>query len=371
MPHSLLLVTGIYPPDSGGPAKFANEFSEWAVRNDCRVCVQTYAEISREVEDFPDVKVKRVSRKSRLLLRYITMIFSIGRNVERSSKILAVGAFLETYISSILFRFSYVTKVPGDIVWERARNNGKTQSEIVEFQGENIGLKYRIFRKLFTASLKKSDLVIVPSKGLFELCLGWGIPISKLRLVYNSVEMHNGPVAQRKSSSYDLITVCRLTPWKGVDELVEYAAKRDSSLVVVGDGPELANLKELVNQLGAKVIFLGNVSHSKVQEYLSKSKVFVLNSSYEGLPHALVEARSAGILAVGRAGTGSDEVIKDDVDGFLIRRDRCLEETLDLALSHQKDFSEFIERARIDSEARFNKLTNFPLILNLLIGNKK
>lgn len=371
MPNSLLLITGIFPPDPGGPAKFTKEFGDWAVQNDCQICVQTYADNPFETDTTANVKVKSVSRKNHLLIRYPKMIFGIGRCVKSNPKVLTVGAFLETYLSSLLFKFPYATKVPGDIVWERARNSGKTQAGIEEFQYENLGFKYRIFRKLFTASLKKSKLVIVPSMGLFNLCLGWGVPSSKLRLVYNSVDIQDVSIARTISAGYDLITVCRLAPWKGVDELIKYAEKRNASLVVVGDGPEREKLEALASELQAPVTFVGNVPHEEVQGYLSASKVFVLNSSYEGLPHALVEARFAGVLSVGRAGTGSDEVINDDIDGLLIRSDRPLEETLDLALSNQIDASSFIKIAKIDSETRFNKEFNFPLILNLVKGINK
>lgn len=368
MPHSLLLITGIFPPDSGGPAKFANEFSAWAVKRNYQASIQTYADTSCQTRSAGGAKIISTSRKNHLFIRYPKMIFAIGKNVDPNTKVLAVGAFLETYLSSLLFRFPYATKVPGDIVWERARNSGKTQSGIDEFQDEKLGLKYRIFRKLFTASLNKSKLVIVPSMGIFNMCLHWGVPSSKLRLVYNSVEIPEVSDSRSNSSKYDLITVCRLAPWKGVDELIRYSAKRDASLVVVGDGPERKNLEKLADQLQAKVTFLGDVPSKQVQEYLSRSRVFILNSTYEGLPHALVEARFAGILSVGRSGTGSDEVINDDRDGLLIRRDRPLEETLDLALSEEFDAANSIKLAKIDSETRFNKETNFPLILDLVVG---
>lgn len=368
MPQSLLVITGIFPPDSGGPAKFANEFSEWAVGKSYRACIQTYGDTSFQTRLSRDVKIECISRKNHLLIRYSKMIFAIGRNVQPDTKVLAVGAFLETYLSSLLFRFRYVTKVPGDIVWERARNSRKTQLGIEDFQKEDLGLKYRIFRKLFTASLSKSELVIVPSKGLLNLCLSWGVPGSKLRLVYNSVEIPRISNLPTNPPNYDLVTVCRLAPWKGVDELINYSAKRNYSLIVVGDGPERSNLEKLANQLNAKVDFLGDVPHEQVQEFLSRSKVFVLNSTYEGLPHALVEARFAGVLSVARAGTGSEEVINDDTDGLLIRSDRPLEETLDLALSDDFDATNYIKMAKIDSETRFNKQINFPLVLELLEG---
>lgn len=371
MPKSLLLITGIFPPDSGGPAKFSREFGIWAANSNIGVEVQTYAEEPMRSCNSHQLNVTAISRENHLLLRYFKLILSIGRGVKEKTGVLAVGAFLETYFSSLIFRFPYVVKVPGDIVWERARNNRITTSDIERFQSEKLTLKYRIFRSLYTASLKRSCRVIVPSGGLYKLCLQWGVPVEKLVLIYNSVSTEKVSGLQNNIPKYDLVTVCRLAPWKGVDELVAYAAKNNVSLLVVGDGPEREKLESLAVELKAQVTFAGEVAGGDVQQLLSLGKVFVLNSYYEGLPHALVEARIAGLLSVARAETGSAEVINDDVDGFLIRKDRPLEKTLDLALGTYPNSSEMTTKAKQDCTQRFSKQTNYPLILEVVMGSSE
>jgi glycosyltransferase involved in cell wall biosynthesis len=200
--------------------------------------------------------------------------------------------------------------------------------------------------------------------------LNWGVKEKKLHLIYNSVETLDSINVATDHYEYDLVTVCRLVSWKGVDELIEYSAERNLKLVVAGDGPEKQNLETLARNLGAKVIFLGEVSNQSVNQLFSKSRVFVLNSYYEGLPHALVEARVAGIVTVGRAGTGSEEVINDDIDGFLIRSDRSLEATIDLAIASAGKTTAYTERAKMDSLSRFDKERNFNEILSTIQGNK-
>ncbi len=366
-----MLITGIFPPDSGGPAKFAQEFGVWVANSNIEVDVRTYADNSTGLHKSHQLMVAAVSRENQLLLRYLKLILSIGRVAKGKTGILAVGAFLETYISSLIFRFPYVVKVPGDIVWERARNNRVTTLDIERFQHEKLNIKYRIFRILFTASLKRSRQVIVPSNGLYQFCLKWGVPVDKLVLIYNSVSTENISDVQNIFPKYDLVTVCRLAPWKGVDELIAYAAKKNVSLLVVGDGPERKKLEALAVELSAQVTFAGEVAGHEVQELLSLGKVFVLNSYYEGLPHALVEARKAGLLSVARAETGSAEVINDDVDGFLVRKDRSLQETLDLALSTYPNTSELTTKAKQDCTQRFSKQINYPLILKVIMGSSE
>ena len=367
MPTSILLITGIFPPDSGGPSKFAMEFAEWASQKNLEVGVHTYSDSQEVVTNVYKISITRILRSSKLPYRYSQMVRSIGR--DKSESILAVGAFLETYIASIIYRFTYTVKVPGDIVWERARNNQLTELNIAEFQLEKLNIKYRIFRKFYSNSLKRARKVIVPSQGLYNLCLNWGVKEEKLRLIYNSVETLDSINLPTDNYEYDLVTVCRLVSWKGVDELIEYSAERNLKLVVAGDGPERERLEALARNLDAKVTFLGEIPNKLVNQLFSRSRVFVLNSYYEGLPHALVEARVAGILTVGRAGTGSEEVINDDIDGFLVRSDRSLNATIDLAIASVGKTSVYTERAKIDSLSRFNKDRNFNEILSTIQGN--
>ncbi len=369
MPAPIFLITGIFPPDSGGPSKFAMEFGQWASQKNFKVVIQTYAESRNLHSNIENLEVFRILRSHRLLFRYSLMIRSIGQNQSKATSILAVGAFLETYFASLIYRFTYTVKVPGDIVWERARNNKVTELNVAEFQLEKLNLKYRIFRKLYSNSLKRATRVVVPSRGLYKLCLNWGVKEEKLRLIYNSVEALDLIHSPTDHYEYDLVTVCRLVSWKGVDELIEYSAERNLNLVVAGEGPDRERLETLSKDLGAKVTFLGEISNQLVTQLLSKSRVFVLNSYYEGLPHALVEARVAGMVTVGRAGTGSEEVINDDVDGYLIRSDRPLDATIDLAIASVGKLTQLTQRARLDSLARFNKEHNFNEILKTIQGN--
>ncbi len=172
----LLMVSGIFPPDPGGPAKFAREFAQWSSNNGVDVRVISYGDEPSGVLESSKIQLLRVSRKGNLIYRYLKMISAISESAKRETQIICVGAFLETYFASIFKKFNYVAKVPGDIVWERARNNKVTDLDINDFQQSELSPRYRIFRYLFTQSLKRASLVIVPSKGLLQLCISWGVP---------------------------------------------------------------------------------------------------------------------------------------------------------------------------------------------------
>jgi glycosyltransferase involved in cell wall biosynthesis len=88
----------------------------------------------------------------------------------------------------------------------------------------------------------------------------------------------------------------------------------------MGDGPLLLTLEKLADELNItdRVLFMGNVTKSLVLPILSKSDLFVLNSTYEGLPHVVLEAMavSVPVLATDVGGTG--EVVLDGITGRLI-----------------------------------------------------
>lgn len=362
-----MLISGNYPPDAGGPAKFAKTFSDWCQDHKFKVQVITYAKETLSKSLIKENEIKSIRISQPLPLKIIRMIFAIGLKAVGKSGVICVGSFVETYFASLIFNFRYVSKVPGDIVWERARNNNFTNLDIEEFQSERLNFKYSLFRKLFTKSLQRSQKVIVPSQGLYNLCILWGVPDDKLVLIYNSVASPFINFTKSKNAEFDLITVCRLTPWKGVKELIQYSSRYNRELVVAGDGPLREELQEIARILNAPVHFLGEISQAHLIDVLSKSKIFVLNSSYEGLPHSLIEARAMGVLSVARDQTGSAEVINDNFDGLLITKNRGLTETLNLAFKKYLESNYLQKNAFEDVQRRFNLDKNFTKILHITL----
>jgi glycosyltransferase involved in cell wall biosynthesis len=361
-------VGGIFPPDSGGPSKFAFEFLEFMASKSSLVQVLVTKEGGSEVSEIDNVKLIRISRNSITPVRVLKFIKQLRQISKETQNFLVVGAFLEVYFARLRKSARVVYKLPGDIVWERARNNGITDKNILDFQFQKLSFKYKVLRKLFTASIKAADAVIVPSEGLRELTKIWGVRQDKVHLVYNSVRVSNLFQSYTGIPSVDVLTICRLTPWKGVDELIRSVHELKLSLTVIGDGPEMGNLVKLAGSLHANVTFLGQLDQSEVIQVLKKSSRFVLNSEYEGLPHVLLEARESGVLCLAKEGTGSSEVITHLRDGILFGPSIGL--TLTQALKHSYSTSinknEMVAAGLHDVRSRFNQEINFGQIQDIL-----
>jgi glycosyltransferase involved in cell wall biosynthesis len=211
-----------------------------------------------------------------------------------------------------------VVKVVGDLIWERARNQRAFAGTLDEFQVAGLSWRWRMLRKLQSWYTSRADAVICPSAYLGGIVSHWGVPVDRIRVVYNAVR--GGHEARLAPPDHDLVTVARLVPWKGIAELIQVAAELRLSLLIVGDGPLRAELESLARNHGASapVSFAGHVDGARVEAEIRRGRVFVLNSSYEGLPHIVLEAKVAGVPVIATAAGGTPEAVGAPAAGVLV-----------------------------------------------------
>lgn len=370
MAKKVCILTGIFPPEVGGPATFAEHFSEFAATSGAKVRILTYCNGKSHHSSQNNIEVRQISRKLPLPFRYFKMSFAIAKSYSLGYKLIANGCFLEIGFIRWLFPISYIVKIPGDIVWERARNNGETTSDIDVFQGENLRLGLRLMKSVFQFSIKRARRVIVPSKQLHTLAIQWGAKPEKIDLIHNSISLMDFPFLRQGSYDFDLVSVARLVKWKGLEEVIEVAAQLRLSLGLVGVGPEEKNLRQLSSTVGAQVTFLGNISQRELSDLYSRSKFFVLNSKFEATSYALLEARATGLVSIANLNTGSQEVIHHLEDGLLCGPELTILEAIRMLKNSLVDLKEFELRARKDTEKRFNQSKNFQSILGVVLEEK-
>lgn len=367
----ICLVSGIYPPESGGPAKFTFEFSQWLTERNIANLTITLTDFDSTTSRNGISTLIQISRATNLVKRYAKTALAIRRGASKKTPILAAGMFIETFIATRFSRLRYIAKVPGDFVWERARNNGYTDLDIESFQKTQLNFRYRIFRFIASHALRKAHRVIVPTRQLESLCIRWGVSANKIHYIPNSVETSIFRPSQNKKS-IDVISVCRLVKWKGIEELIATAHELGLTLAIAGDGPERKNLEEYSAQHNAQVNFLGQLSQCDLVNLYHQARYFVLNSSYEGLSHALLEARASGLFCIARAQTGSEDVIYHREDGLLCgtKEFPTLKSTLEFAEKNPKFTEQCIEKSLKRTRDFFDRDTNFEKIRSLVYGSQ-
>lgn len=104
-----------------------------------------------------------------------------------------------------------------------------------------------------------------------------------------------------EKSHHRLIYVGRLSVNKGIEGIIRatLSLPKEYTLTIVGDGEDCERLTRITQGAGGERIrFTGAVTPEEVRGYLSGSDILIMNSGYEGLPMAIIEAESYGLPVV-------------------------------------------------------------------------
>lgn len=329
----LLCITGIFPPDIGGPATALPRLAEGLAARGHEVTVLTLADApvpdaapSPAVAGIRLVCIRRGQPLPRRWAATLTAVWRLGR---RADVLFVHGLALEAVAANLVLRRPLVHKVVGDLVWERATVAGRTADDFERFQTAPQPLLLAAARRLRCWWTRRADRVIVPSAYLARWVERWGVPRDRTVIVRNAVDVRSDmraeevPVVRPAASSGRLrvVTVARLVPWKGIDDLLAAAARVPVvEVLVVGDGPDGARLEALAARLGVgdRVVFAGRLDPRRTLAAVAAADVFVLGSRYEGLPHAVLEAMSLGVPVVAAAAGGTPELVRHGETGLLV-----------------------------------------------------
>jgi glycosyltransferase involved in cell wall biosynthesis len=125
-----------------------------------------------------------------------------------------------------------------------------------------------------------------------------------------------------------IISVGRLAEEKNWTTLLQafaIALKEQSNLrlVLIGDGPQAQALQQLAGELGItdRVLFVGRVPFEQIPAYLKAADLFAFASVTETQGLATLEAMAAGLPVVAVAASGTQDIVEDSVQGFLVQND--------------------------------------------------
>jgi glycosyltransferase involved in cell wall biosynthesis len=155
----------------------------------------------------------------------------------------------------------------------------------------------------------------VPSRFYIEKLCDWGWPRSMFSHVPNFVDPHRYRPQYQPGKSF--LYFGRLSREKGLATLIRAAAASGVRLLLVGTGPQLAELRALTAQLDADVTFPGFLSGDALHEAIRSARAVVLPSEwYENAPMSVLEAYALGKPIVGARIGGIPELIHEKETGL-------------------------------------------------------
>jgi len=124
----------------------------------------------------------------------------------------------------------------------------------------------------------------------------WKVKPARVHLIPNGVDLTKFSATERPARPVTIGTVAALRREKRLDRLIaSFAALSDTSarLMIVGGGPELAELQAQAAPLGDRVVFAGE--QGDVAPFLAEMDIYALSSDTEQMPISLVEGMAAGL----------------------------------------------------------------------------
>ena len=254
------------------------------------------------------------------------------------------GLALEGIIATGLTRRRVVVKVVGDLIWEKARNARATPLDLDEFQRRSCRCDGACCGgcRAYTPGVRNRSSfrahTLAPS-------FAAGASIRKDQdHSQRRPAAASGPDRAALRSDYRrppgaMEGHCRTDRSRGQQRL-EFADRRRRTAM-----PELT--RQAVASR-ADVSFAGHVRPDRICEELRSAHLFVLNSSYEGLPHIVLEAKAAGVPVIATAAGGTGEIMHHDVDGWVVPvgGDESLTHAIRHLLSHADVRARLAEQGR-------------------------
>jgi glycosyltransferase involved in cell wall biosynthesis len=349
----VLIVSGIWPPDVGGPASHAPEVAAFLRSRGHEVEVLTTAAAAPAPEAYP---VRWISRRLPALLRYAWGSVLAARAAARADAVYSTGMFGRTRVGALLGRAPRVVKLTGDPAYERAVRYGLTRLALDDFQRSRSPriLWLKLMRDLAMSGARS---YVCPSDSLRRIACRWRlVRPERIAVIPNPISVP--PPGDRDElrrrhglTGPTLVFAGRLAVQKSLDvALGALAGCEGIELVIAGDGPERERLEGLARELGVdgRVRFLGPQPREAVLDLLAAADAGLLSSSWENFPHSVVESLAVGTPVIATDVGGVSEVLEDGANGLLVPP----RDTAALAAAIRRYFADAGLRDRLRASAR-------------------
>ncbi len=319
----VLIVSGIWPPDVGGPASHAPELAEFLRGRGHSVEVVTTADARPAKQPY---EIRWVDRAAPAGLRHARVAAWIRERATHADVVYATSMLGRAVLGSSLARRPVVVKLVADEAYERARRWGLFDGDLDAFQRFGGGMRVRLLRQARDRSLRRVAHLVCPSGYLAALAVSWGVPRERVTVLPNaapalpSLPGRDEARSQLAVEGPLLAFAGRITKQKALEVGLEALSRVEGvSLAIAGDGPDLPDVRRKVSELGldGRVRFLGPLGREEVLTLFRAADATLLTSSWENFPHTVVEALAVGTPVIATAVGGVPELVRDGENGLL------------------------------------------------------
>src|SRR5262249_13044708 len=162
----VVIVSGIWPPDVGGPASHAPELAEYLTSRGHTVEAVTTADGPPAPAPYP---VRWVAGRPPGGLRHVRVGREVFRAARRADVVYSTSMARRAAIGAGLARRPLVLKLTADEAYERERRSGRFAGNLDDFQRYRGGARAALLRMTRNAAVRRAASVFTPSAYLREI----------------------------------------------------------------------------------------------------------------------------------------------------------------------------------------------------------
>lgn len=299
----ILIVTGIFPPEIGGPSTYAATLGTKLVQQGHIVHVLTYSDPIDDIfyQKYPFV-VSRIVRAGKAS-NYARFALWLLRNIRQYDVVYSLDWFsagVPLFLVSILTGKKYIMRVGGGYIWEKYLMEGKPPVSLREFYERGLFKKYPLMYTLIWLVLKRAACIVFNSERQARLYTNYyGLKTEKIRIIYNPIEKVTLPV-KRVWSNQEIVFAGRFIVMKNVESLIRaFARLKDDTLrlLLIGEGPTEERLRQVVEELnlGERVIWSPPLPREELYKRIINCSYVVLPSWTDISPNQIYECMALEI----------------------------------------------------------------------------
>lgn len=335
----VVLATGIYPPEIGGPATYVWECAQALRAKGVSVHIVTFGEGQTENDA---ESVTRVSRRGGPLLRYIRYARALrehARDADIIEAFSSVSVGIPLWLAH-LKRPKKILRLGGDFLWERATDAGDPRGLREWYEEHPRGTGF------MNGLLRTFDAIIFSTHFQEEIYgkVYRDLPPSS---VIENTSPPGTPTKHIRHTPWRLLSLGRFVNFKNLHALVAaMPLLPEARLTFVGSGPAETALREQAQslELGERVRFLPPAHGDDKKTILAEQDLMVVPSTTDISPNAALEARAAGLPVLLTEETGLSRTLQD---GMVIAPTRTPEQIAEAVQSTMERYETFADRAAL------------------------
>jgi len=319
----IIISTGIFIPELGGPATYAAKIAEEFLKLGHQVNIITYSDKLEYNFDkdlgYPVFRIKRSNK----LANYLNYLRVLQKEIKGADVVYSFDHFsagIPAAIATKIFKKNFYIRVGGDFIWERYLDFNDDIVTLNDFYKKSLHLKsenkrFQIIKWVF----RQATGIIFTTKFQLDIFQKYyNLSPDKLFVINNPIDKSIN--ISRNNINKEIIFSGRFVHKNNILNLIKaFKDIKDKSykLILIGEGPIKNKMENLIKELdiASRVSIEKKLSRVDLKKRISSAYLGIWPSLTDISPNSMLEALSINVPVISSSEIGFDW-LKDKIQTF-------------------------------------------------------